>query len=423
MYQFFSFTAGRIPLTCAARQWAVLALLVFGGAPLACGQSMLKDKQYLAQVTGTLHQVRSFHFDKADSILAHVPARWRSHPSFFILDAVKDYYKFLPITLHPPQYQRYKRSLERAVDLADARQEKDPNDVDAIFFSMMAYTMLGRQASEDGDELKAVNYARKAFGNLKKGFDLARVFPDFHFSNGLYNYYRVRYPEHHPAYKPFLMFFQEGNVETGLHDLEIASEKGLFSKTDALYFLAGIHMHYESKPAKGLVFAQRLVHQYPSNPTFRLFLAEALILNKHLSDVPAHLAYVNRFNSMYLKASASALEGWYHEAQGDRTKAATAYADGMAKADRMGKMIDNARSICLAGQARQMAAQGERQKTKALYRKVLDISNNTYLRTEAHQYLKRRDDDGNKVPRSQYKIIRTKPTSSAQHKELLQDLE
>jgi hypothetical protein len=362
-----------------------------------------KDKAATAQVTYILHAIHSFHFDKADSALQRVNGKWRNHPSMLLVESLRDYYRYLPISLHPIEYERYKKTVEKAAALADAQQEKNSEDAEAIFFSMMAYSILSRQASEDEENMKAVQHARKAFVNLKRGFGLESKFADFHFSNGLYNYYRVRFPEDHPVYKPFLVFFQDGDKAAGLRDLESAADQGLFSNTDALYFLAGINLHYECNPAKGLQFAQRLVQTYPTNPMFRLYLCEALLLNKQPNDVPTHVAYVNRFPSPFLRAGASAMQGLYHEQAGDRTKANAYFTDGLARSARIGKMIDNTRSICLAGQARVTAAQGERHKAKVLYRKVLDVSNNTYLRDEAHRYLRRLDEEGNKVPRSEYK--------------------
>ena len=54
-------------------------------------------------------------------------------------------------------------------------------------------------------------------------------------------------------------------------------------------------------------------------------------------------------------------------------------------------------------QGRLAASQNERHKAKGLHKKVIHLTNNSALSKEAHQYIKRLDENGDKLPRKQIK--------------------
>ncbi len=364
--------------------------------------SLARDRQATAAIVQTFDYLYAYRTVQADSTLRTLAPKWSNYPGYLLVDALIDYWRYMPISLYGQEYNRYKATVGKAAQLAEKMLERNPTDYEATFFCMMAYTILARQASEDGDNLKAVGYAKDAFKHLKSGFDLQARNPDFYFSTGLYKYYRIRYPEDHQIYKPFLSFFPGGDKAEGLHNLELAAEKGLYTKTEATMFLAFINLRYEHKPERGLAYANQLVRRYPSNPAFRVLLSEALLLNNKLEDVPTHAGYAVRFPSPLVKAGAEAMLGWYHERQGDRAKAAALYQDALKRVEHVSKQADNVKSICLAGQARLAAYQGKRHIAKQLYRDVLDFTNHAVLRDEARRYLRRLDDEGNRVKRKEY---------------------
>jgi len=63
--------------------------------------------------------------------------------------------------------------------------------------------------------MKAVSYARKAYAFMKIGIKNTERQPEFLYSSGIYNYYRVAYPELHPIIKP-LMVFSRREIKNGI---------------------------------------------------------------------------------------------------------------------------------------------------------------------------------------------------------------
>lgn len=381
----------------------VAALMLTVQVAHSQNQSLYKDKAASAQIATAADFLYGYRLEQADSCLKRLAPKWGNHPGYLIFQGLIMYWRYMPVSLYPKEYARYKATMERAATTAEEMLAKDEDDPEATFFCMMAYSVLGRQASEDGESMKAVNYSRKAFSHLKKGFEMEKRYPEFYFSTGIFKYYRVRYPEDHPIYKPFVALFPDGNKAEGLASLEVAAEKGIYTRTEALTFLTLITLHYEEQPARGLGYAQQLVKHYPANPFFRILMSEALIMNGRADEVPQHAIYAGRFPSPLLKAGSSAMMGWHFEKNGDKEKARQYYQDALTRSEGIKKAADNSKSIALAGMARLSAGKGEFHRAKQYFRQVLDITNNTYLRDEAHRYIRRLDENGDKIPRKEMK--------------------
>lgn len=101
--------------------------------------------------------------------------------------------------------------------------------------------------------------------------------PEFLYSSGVYNYYRICYPEIHPILKPFMFFFADGNKKLGLAQLE-AGIKTVFVKNESLFYIGYIYNKYEGTPAKGLPFSLELTKKFPNNHWYSLQRAELLSL-------------------------------------------------------------------------------------------------------------------------------------------------
>ena len=119
---------------------------------------------------------------------------------------------------------------------------EDPDlEDEAIFYSLASAGMLAELYTEEGVSMKVLKQAMKAYHYLKMGFTRTDAFPDFHYSNGLYDYYREKYPEIRPFYKSFVWLFPEGNKERGIENLKTCMNEGIFTKQMAILYLFHIY--------------------------------------------------------------------------------------------------------------------------------------------------------------------------------------
>ena len=238
---------------------------------------LLEDKAALDSVKASVRHLYNFQFEKSQKALLRFKGKYANHPGFLLLACIRTYWKNFPIGGKPKEYAAYKNDLAQVSRLAEAMMKRYPKSPEPGYFLMTANLMLARHHSEDGEYITAVNETRKAYPLIKKGFNLKSSFPDFYFTTGLYNYYRVAFPENHPLYSPFTVFFPEGNKEQGLKELLTASQKSYFSGAEARVFLCSIFLRDYFDPAKALEHAAVLNQMYPGNWIFSILYAETLL--------------------------------------------------------------------------------------------------------------------------------------------------
>jgi hypothetical protein len=140
---------------------------------------------------------------------------------------------------------------------------------------------------DNGNNMKALKEAKNAYAYIKMGFDLVEKFPEFYFPSGIYNYYRVKYPEEHPFFKPFLWFFRDGDKEEGLNMLKTGAEKAIFTKAECLTYLCHIYLRYENNPNTALPYARKLHIRYPQNLNFTaLYIENLLWMSEYTVAIP-----------------------------------------------------------------------------------------------------------------------------------------
>jgi hypothetical protein len=252
-------------------------LLILIGQP-SKGQ-FLNDTLSQKIVTAGLDKLYNMEFDKAEKIWQPVYQKYVGHPLSYLLKATLLQWKFIPVENNERVFKEYLEHLEHCKETAYGMLKSGHIEEEANFYLLSAHGNISRAYSEKKDYLKAGLEAKKAYGFLKAGFDLYPLNPDFLLTNGLYRYYRVQYPETHPQIKPLIYFFLEGDRNQGLEDLRQATKKSLFTKTEAVFFLAGICLKYENKNLEALKLTRGLNLNFPKNPDFLLRYIESLLIN------------------------------------------------------------------------------------------------------------------------------------------------
>ncbi len=257
----------------------VLGIFIFLGISFASfGQALLMDdKPAMDSMAKAVNLVYNFQFDKAGHCLLKYKTKYPNHPAFTLFNCISHFWKSFPIGSKPKEYSAYIRNLNLVISQGEKLAEKHPKSPEPGFFIMMANLILARHHSEEGEYIKAVNETRRAYAYIKKGFEMKSVYPEYYFSTGLYNYYRVAFPENHPLYNSFTVFFPEGNKASGLKDLETATQKSIFSKAESYIFLCMIHMRDQYNIPASLKYSSSLHENYPGNWMFSIVHAECLL--------------------------------------------------------------------------------------------------------------------------------------------------
>ncbi len=247
----------------------VLITLILG-IFLQTNAQILTDATTRQLISQGLDKMYSYDFRESAEIFSKIKARHPQHPVFYTLMAIQTELQYFPLKDFPSQQKTYLAYLNQSRALAEVMLDKNEEDIEANFFELAT---LGYMAAYDADNqefMKAVGIAKKAYSHLKKGLALTEKQPEFLYSSGIYNYYRIEYPETHPVIKSVIWMFADGNKKLGLQQLDLATRKTIFVKTEAAFYAGYVYMKYEANPAKALQYNTLLIEKYPENLLFQM---------------------------------------------------------------------------------------------------------------------------------------------------------
>lgn len=348
---------------------------------------ILEDQPTLNLSSQALENAYAFDFAKAKNLTEQIRKKYPKHPVVPFLQAYIVSWENFPITKDKVEFQHYSQYMQLGLNQANAMLKKNENDMEAQFFAMNILSLLAMHEAEGGDFLQSVNYGKKAFNYIKKGFKLTDKYTDYHFTTGVYKYFAVQYPQTYPIAKPFMAFFPDGNKQVGLQHLVKASQIARFSKTEALIYLNAIYAKYEQNALAALNCSQTLVNQFPANPFFWMLHCEALLSVGRYAEAEIYLTkFSGRKENIYQIGNLlfkGLLQEKYYK---NSSSAKTIYQQVVKLATQKNRVIKNYQAFAYAGLARTSHQEGKKEVAKDFYKKALKISEYEGLKAEAQAY-------------------------------------
>ncbi|WP_370089465.1 hypothetical protein [Ekhidna sp.] len=321
-----------------------------------------------------------FYISKAEK---YIP----QHPVIPLMRAMTILWSNIP-TISDDLFLQMEVQLDSAIELA---RIKDPNleKPEMIFFAMAAYGLLAEYYADQGHTVKAVGEANRAYGLMKKGFDIVDDNPEFLLTTGLYNYFREKYPEKHPMYKPLLWFFRSGNKELGLKQLEMACNASFLTTVEAHVYLSYIYLRYEYKPDLAQNYLSALCKKYPNNYYAKAKYVESLANPVDFKNAPLDVIYsLITHESSYYRLAGYVFLGYYEEIIiRNKEKAEYAYRKGLAYGDELPAHGEFFKSFGYLGLARVLIEKGEKAEAEELLDLALDYAETAQVESEAKKLL------------------------------------
>lgn len=369
----------------------VMILLCVLPPPRAFSSSdITRDSAAMASVRLAINRVYNLEFREADPIIKELETAYPDYPGMPVLRSFYLYWKYRPIKPDTEAFHSFERVLRTAMQQSQALLDVNSGDEEGIFFAMVSRAYLALMYTENGMNMKALIEAKSAYGYLKKGFDLLEQNPEFYFSSGIYNYYRVKFPEENPFFKPFMWFFASGDKEMGMQMLRTGAEMGIFTRVECLHYLWSILLHYEYQPHEALPHAQRLHEDYPANLHFVANYIETLMELNELQDALPLILNLKSSKEPYYQYLGYLFHGYYLENHTEDLSGARAlYEKSMAIGQ--GKKVDTPHhnSLLYAGMGRTAVVTGEADCGKSWFQLALKSAEYTYVRQRIQAELKR----------------------------------
>jgi len=354
----------------------------FGQVPL------LQDTLLINRINHSLEYIYNLEYEKGDSCIAVFESELgERHSMVNLIRAFQIYWRSRPIAQGSKEHDDYILYLNNTIDYAELMMENPELEDEAIFYSLAGAGMLAELYSEEGEGIKVMGQANKAYGYLKKGFERTDSYPDFYFSNGLYNYYREKYPELHPFYKSFLWIFPNGDKAKGIDNLKSCIKDGIFARQMAYLYLFHIYLRYENNGELALPYAEFLFTAYPQNNRFKTVYTESLIAVGQYKMAEPLADELARENRLFFSVPGFLFKGMAAEGLGEISLAKVHYNKALKLSKTMKKSEAHIVSTIYAGLARVSIAENNRDEAEKNYKLALKHDPYTPVFDEAHTYL------------------------------------
>ncbi|WP_375446127.1 tetratricopeptide repeat protein [uncultured Fibrella sp.] len=361
-------------------------LLLFVLVPFLAPAQILTDPAAQQTVAKALDHIYNYEFAEATPYIRQIQVKYPQSPIVPVLRALTLQWQYLPISDSRTVTNQYVQQVELAIQGVEKMIDKNDDDPEAIFLGLTAHGYMSMKHNFDNETMKAVSESRKAYVYMKDGFNLLDKNVEFYFSTGLYNYYVERYPIDHPAVKPFMFFFKNGNIPLGLKQMEVSATRALFTRPEANLYLAHIYVKHETNFPKAVEHLDFLVDHYPKNPIFMLRYVEALLLAGRYEAGQAALQKLKKMQHKLLPAAIYTFDGILAErmAKND-SAAAVAYKAALKQPVDIAYTTEE-HGMSYAGLARIAARANNRAQAKEYYKKALDIAEYKFVIREAKAY-------------------------------------
>ncbi len=220
------------------------------------------------RVNEGIKQIYNIKFTEAEKTFRSIMADYPEQPAGRFFLAMIDWWKILLDPDNESYDEIFFQKLEDVIYQCDQILDKNPKDIDALFFKGGSIGFRGRLRAFRESWLKAADDGREALPIVEEAASLDPDNMDVQLGFGIYNYYASVIPDEYPMIKPLMIFFPNGDKEKGIQQLKNTAVKGKFAKYEARYFLMTLYYRYENNTILADEYAKMLTSDFPDNPVF-----------------------------------------------------------------------------------------------------------------------------------------------------------
>jgi tetratricopeptide (TPR) repeat protein len=343
-----------------------------------------------------IKQIYGMQFTQAENTFRRLISDYPDHPAGRFFLAMIDWWKILVDADVESYDDLFFQKLEDVIYQCDDLLKKNPDNVDALFFKGGAIGFRGRLRAFRESWIKAADDGREALPIVERASKLDPNNLDVQLGFGIYNYYASVIPDEFPLLKPLMIFFPKGDKQKGIEQLTNTAMNGKYAKYEARYFLMTLYFSYENDAYRAGEFAKMLNTDFPDNPVFERWMGRiAARKGDNVTCASIFQDVLNKAGKNYFGYNnyKAEREAYYYigvEARNEK-KLDSAKID-FEKCAEISRLADNKEesgflinSLLYLGMINDV--QGNREKAKDYYNKLLDMKEYGNSHTLAKQYL------------------------------------
>lgn len=228
-------------------------------------------------VTKGIYEIYNIEFDKAEQTYTELQNKFPMHPAGKFFDAMIIWWKIM-LDMNNKSYDEiFEEKLKAVIDFCDDILDREPKNVDALFFKGGALGFRGRLYSIRQSWFDAALDGKDALPLVYQAYEIDPTNEDVKLGFGIYNYYAEAIPEKYPFIKPAMIFFPSGDKKKGLKQLNNAAEKAKYAAIESRFFLMTLYYQFEEDFDKALEYAKLLSEDFPNNPVFEKYYGRIFV--------------------------------------------------------------------------------------------------------------------------------------------------
>ncbi|WP_109831399.1 tetratricopeptide repeat protein [Reichenbachiella versicolor] len=329
-------------------------------------------------------------YDSAEYVIDSLEVLIPDHPLIFMMRAFNVSWKDQPIRTTSIYFPEHRAYLDTCLMMSEKLLDKNPKNLEAKFFKMSVHGLYAEYYAKEGSYMKAMGHAQKTYGLIKETMEKTDESSELYFLAGLYNYFREKYPERHPVYKPLLWFFKSGDIKLGLEQLDKAVYDSKIVKIEACLYASYIYLRYENNLDKAGQYLQKINAEYPRNKYFKAKYLECLVRQKKYDEALPLIDSLKQSEVPYYQLCGYTYEAIYTETKlHEIEKAEELYLKAIENGINCVRRGEYYKSLAYLGLGRITESRNDHQIAAAYYNKAIEEDDDPRVSAEARERLKR----------------------------------
>lgn len=330
---------------------------------------LLRDTANMNLVKKDIDYIYNLQFNDARLLYTRITAAYPEHPVVFLLRGMMTYWENYPLLNTSSARKSFEEDLRQCIRISEKNNNPD-NEAEYLLANLCARGFLLLYYSANNFVMEVIPLATSTYKYLMRSFDFTSACTDLFYFTGVYNYYRDAYPKVFPVYKPLVMIFPRGNMETGIYQLNLSAASSVVLRAESTFLLTYIYINFENNFQGALKYSGSLRELYPDNLQFQTdYLKNLLLLTRYdEADKLIESLHVKTDNKFF-QAQLSILKGILQEKKYlDKAGARQYYNEGISGLSLFGDYGNEYTAYGYFGLSRISEANGEKQAGK-MYRK------------------------------------------------------
>ena len=216
-----------------------------------------------------IHQLYSLEVDSAMHSFGSVSRLAPGDPRGPFFQSMVHFYLY-GLNRDERELATFLNESERVIDICEQLLDQNGNDATTKFYLGGIYGYRGLAYHTNRSYLKAAQEGRKGYLLLEDAVFEKPDLYDAHMGFGLFQYLLAKLPRSMQWILSVLGF--SGDLEGGLRSLQLAADKGVYTRTEAKLFLAQF-LFAEGRRDTAMQFLNELRNEFPENTLFMVLYA------------------------------------------------------------------------------------------------------------------------------------------------------